>query len=132
MASLRLPIIRRFSDVDAVGHINNVVYMDYLQEARVRAMWHAKILEGIGFSHVVVRHEIDYKRIMTLGEDPIIVEIWVSDIGRTSYTFSYRIFDEEGRVVSEAKSVMVAIDVETGSPKRVSEELREALTTLSE
>lgn len=130
MPALRVPVQRRFSDIDALGHINNVVYLDYLQEARVHAMWAAKVVEGIGFSHVVVRNEIDYRRPLVLHEEPLIVEIWVSEIGRTSYTFSYRILDENGQLASEAKSVMVAIDIETGAPMRVSDELREALSTL--
>ena len=130
MPVLRVPVQRRFSDIDALGHINNVVYLDYLQEARVHAMWGAKVVEGIGFSHVVVRNEIDYRRPLVLHEEPLIVEIWVSDIGRTSYTFSYRILDETGQVASEAKSVMVAVDMETGAPMRVSDELRAALSTL--
>jgi acyl-CoA thioester hydrolase len=130
MPAIRVPVRRRFSDIDALGHVNNVVYLDYLQEARVHALWDAGVVEGVGFSHVVVRNEIDYRRALVLHEEPLIVEIWVSDIGRTSYTFSYRILDEEGRLASEAKSVMVAIDIETGTPMRISDELREALTAL--
>ena len=130
MPVMRVPVQRRFSDIDALGHVNNVVYLDYLQDARVAAMWSAGVVEGIGFSHVVVRNEIDYRRPLVLHEEPIVVEIWVSEIGRTSYTFSYRILDEQGRVASEAKSVMVAVDMETGAPMRISEELREALLTL--
>jgi acyl-CoA thioester hydrolase len=131
MAVARMPVRRRFSDIDVLGHVNNVAYLEYMQEARVHAMWDAKIAEGIGITHVVVRQEIDYKRAIKLAEDPLIVEVWVSDIGRTSYTFSYRIFDEIG-LASEAKSIMVAIDVETGAPLRISEQLREALEALRE
>ena len=130
MPVMRVPVQRRFSDIDALGHVNNVVYLDYLQDARVAAMWSAGVVEGIGFSHVVVRNEIDYRRPLVLHEEPLIVEIWVSEIGRTSYTFSYRILDEQGQVASEAKSVMVAVDMESGSPMRISVELRAALVTL--
>lgn len=131
MPSHRVPVSRRFSDIDALGHVNNVVYLDYMQEARVGIMLASGIVtDGQPFTHVTVRQEIDYRRPLLLRAAPIEVEIWVSDIGRTSYTFQYAIYDDDGTLASEAKSVMVAIDIETGAPRRISDELRAALMTL--
>ena len=131
MPAHRVPVYRRFSDIDALGHVNNVVYLDYLQEARVHVMWEAGLAMGHDFSHVVVRNEIDYKRPLGLSKAPIEVEIWVPEIGRTSYVFQYAIYDDDGTLACEARSVMVAIDVASGRPHRVTDDLRAALETLT-
>lgn len=128
--SLRFPVQRRFSDIDALGHVNNVVYFDYLQEARVHVMRESGLVSGLSsFTHVVVRQEIDYRKPLYLSDEPAVVEIWVSHIGRSSYTFAYRIHDEHDAVVAEAKSVMVCIDPTDGTPVRVSDDLRASLAT---
>lgn len=129
--SLRVPVQRRFSDIDALHHVNNVVYFDYLQEARVHLMRAGGLVTGMGdFTHVVVRQEIDYRRPMYLSDEPAVVEIWVSRIGRSSYTISYRVHDEHDVVTAEAKTVMVQVDPADGTPLRVSDELRAALTAV--
>jgi len=107
----RVPVERRFSDLDFLQHINNVVYNDYLQEARIRLM--AELRSDFAdpyFPQVLVRQEINYRKTLVLRPEPLIVEVWVTSVGRTSYALGYRILDDDGSLAADAISVMVCFD----------------------
>ena len=111
MRIFRVPIERRFSDLDFLQHINNVVYNDYLQEARIRLM--AELRSDFAdpyFPQVLVRQEINYRKTLVLRPEPLVVEIWVTEVGRTSYALGYRILDDDGTLAADATSVMVCFD----------------------
>ena len=106
-----MPIERRFSDLDFLQHINNVVYNDYLQEARIRLM--GELLSDFAEAYipqVLVRQEINYRKTLVLRPEPLIVEVWVTSVGRTSYALGYRILDDDGSLAADATSVMVCFD----------------------
>src|SRR3712207_9526245 len=70
----------RWADMDALGHVNNVTYVDYLQEARVDVFrLHAprpggeELAEGV----VVVRHEVDYLTPLAFRRQPVSIDVWV-------------------------------------------------------
>jgi len=107
----RVPVERRFSDLDFLQHINNVVYNDYLQEARIRLM--AELRSDFAdpyFPQVLVRQEINYRKTLVLRPEPLIVEVWVTSVGRTSYALGFRILDDDGSLAADATSVMVCFD----------------------
>ena len=111
MRIFRVPVERRFSDLDFLQHINNVVYNDYLQEARIRLM--AELRSDFAdpyFPQVLVRQEINYRKTLVLRPEPLIVEVWVTSVGRTSYALGYRILDDDGSLAADATSVMVCFD----------------------
>ncbi|HAN70978.1 MAG TPA: hypothetical protein DCQ36_05240, partial [Actinobacteria bacterium] len=91
---IRVPVHRRFSDLDPLGHVNNVVFHDYLQEARVGLLRDLDFVRGEDFSQVVVKQEITHRKPLMYAPEPVIVEIWVDRIGNSSYTLGYRILDE--------------------------------------
>lgn len=130
---IRVPVHRRFSDLDPLGHVNNVVFHDYLQEARVGLLRDLDFVRGEGFSQVVVKQELTHRKPLLYSAEPVIVEIWVDRVGNSSYTLGYRIFDEIGDVAAEASTVMAVVDPATGRPVRMSAELRARLapTTLN-
>ncbi len=82
----------RWADLDLLGHVNNVVYADYLQEARVdlmrRVFPHRERGEGI----VVVRHTLDYRSSLGFRFRPVTVETWVTEVRAASFTLAYEIF----------------------------------------
>ena len=125
--ALRVPVQRRFSDLDPLGHVINVVFHDYLQEGRVGLFRDLDFVRGPGFSQVVVRQDITYRVPLLYSAEPVIVAIWVERIGNSSYTLAYRILDEHGAVAAAASTVMAVIDPGTGRPVRMSEELRAVL-----
>ena len=128
MAVLRVEVPRRFSDVDLMGHVNNIAFLDYLQEARRE--FSMRIFQGrdVEWKHVIVRHEINYRRPLHLVQEPAVVEIWVSKVGGASYTFEYRVLDEQGQVCADAVSVMAYFDPESEQAIRLPADLRATLT----
>ncbi|MBK9740320.1 MAG: acyl-CoA thioesterase [Actinobacteria bacterium] len=128
---LRVPVYRRFSDLDPLGHVNNVVFHDYLQEARMGLVRDIRLVRSDDYSQVVVKQEITHRKPLLLTPEPIVIETWVSHLGNSTYTIAYRILDETGDVAAEASSVMAVVDPATGRPVRMSAELRALLVPLT-
>ncbi|MDE2491809.1 MAG: acyl-CoA thioesterase [Elusimicrobia bacterium] len=115
----------RFSDTDALGHVNNANYLSFLESARIdylrRVLRRLKVED---FGVIIARVEIDYKS-PAYHHETLVVGCRVSEIGGASIKMDYRIEDKAtGRLVAEAKSVMVAYDYSLGRPARVSGEWR--------
>jgi acyl-CoA thioester hydrolase len=120
----RIPIERRFSDLDLLGHVNNVVYYDYLQESRLRLL---TLLgrEKVEAAPLVVAHqEIDYIAPLPGGVEPVIVETWIDRIGTSSFTVAAVVWDSDGTLAARASTVMVFFDRATEKSKPMSKEVR--------
>ena len=128
---LRVPVYRRFSDLDPLGHVNNVVFHDYLQEARMGMIRDIGFVRASTFSQVVVKQEITHRKPLLLAPEPIVIETWISHLGNSSYTIRYRVFDESGDLAAEASSLMAVVDPESGRPIRMNAELRALLEPLT-
>lgn len=112
----RTEIPLRWSDMDALRHVNNVVYLELLEEARVRMLSSLHHAGGPDIGLVVGRNEIDYLRPLRYSQDPVVVNVWVERIGRASFTVAYQVLDPKGLVVVQAKTVVVSVNTEgTGS-----------------
>ncbi|WP_424213729.1 acyl-CoA thioesterase [Streptomyces sp. BI20] len=127
----------RWSDMDAFGHVNNVVFLRYLEEARIDFMFRLAPGEGSDSftgGSVVARHEIDYKLPLVHRHEPVLVESWVTRIGAASLTIGYEIKDEatddgqEERVYVRASTVVVPYNLAEGRPRRITAEERQFLT----
>ena len=118
----------RFSDTDALGHVNNAVYLSYLESARVdylRELLGAKKIEDLGV--IIARVEIDYKS-PAFHHETLRVGCRVEEIGGSSIRMDYRVEDKAtGRLVALAKSVLVAYDYATARVVRVRDEWREKM-----
>lgn len=124
---LTVLVQRRFSDLDPLGHVNNVVFHDYLQEARVGLLQELDLVRGVTFAQVVVKQEMAHRKPLLYSAVPVRVEVWVERIGNSSYTLGYRVLDEHGDLAAEASTVMAVVDSETGRPVRMSDGLRAVL-----
>ena len=115
-AAYHRPIQVRFSDVDLLGHVNNVRYFDYVHEAQVEVMTgvfqEARISGTVDM--VVARSEMDHLGQMNVRPDPYDVWSRVAAVGRTSVTFESEIRDGE-RVMARSRVVEVNVD-EDGHP----------------
>lgn len=126
----------RWSDLDAYAHVNNVTWLEYLQEARVDMLFvhaPARGAEGLAEGVLVVRAEIDYKRAMLFRQDPYPIEMWVSRIGGASFTISYEIADpDDGHgkrlLYGRASTVLAPVDLDTGRPRRLTDIERDVLS----
>jgi len=131
----------RWADMDQLGHINNVVYVDYLQEARVDMLRVHAAREGtdqLAEALVVVHHEVHYRAPLTYRFQPVSIECWVTDIRAASFTMAYEVFHEEPghpegrRVYLRATTVLTPFIFEAERPRRLSDGERSALATYVE
>ena len=133
MRIFRVPIERRFSDLDFLQHINNVVYHDYLQEARIRLMGELLIDFAEQYiPQVLVRQEINYRKTLVLRPEPLVVEVWITEVGRTSYSIGYRILDDDRSLAADATSVMVCFDPATQGSVAIPNDYRAVLVEAKE
>jgi len=132
---MRSPYIHRldvrFRDCDAMGHVNNAVYLTYLEQTR---FMHWRSLWGFGNPQtppelpgvILARVEADYKRPARYGET-LEIRLAVADIGRSSFQYVYEIVDEQGRTVLNAKTVQVMYDYAAEAPVPIPENIRRLL-----
>ena len=101
----------RFSDIDLLGHVNNVRYLDYVQEATTNLLLDC-FREAAVDGHVelvVARAEIDYLGQMNLRSEPYDVWARVANVGTTSVAFEAEIRDGD-RVMARCRTVEVSLD----------------------
>ena len=105
----------RWSDVDAYGHVNNVKYFEYFQEARINYLDELVRAAG-GRSLVVARVTVDYKRPIFFRQRPYHVHTSVLRLGGRSFDLTSRIVDQEADgspLLASATAVLVAFDAAT-------------------
>ncbi|ACU76185.1 thioesterase superfamily protein [Catenulispora acidiphila DSM 44928] len=114
----------RWSDMDAYQHVNNVVYLRYLEEARVDWMFRRASEAGVEgfatFGTVVAKHEIEYRRPLVYRPEPVRVEVWVTAIATAKFTVAYEVCDDDG-VYATASSVLVPFNIEGNHLRRLSQ-----------
>jgi acyl-CoA thioester hydrolase len=114
----------RFRDLDALGHVNNAVYLTYLEQARIAFLGP----QGAEISSMILaRCEIDFRSQVELGET-VEIELSPNRIGTKSFELSYRMRVGD-RLVAEAKSVLVAYDYERGQSRPIPEAWRKLLAS---
>ncbi|MGV9503647.1 acyl-CoA thioesterase [Streptomyces sp. NPDC003642] len=114
----------RWADMDAYGHVNNVVFLRYLEEARIDFLFRPE--KDFKQGSVVARHEIDYKRQLVHRHHPVDIELWVTEIRAASFTLTYVVKDDD-QVYVQASTVIVPFDFEAQRPRRLTAEEREFL-----
>ncbi|MEW2130123.1 thioesterase family protein [Streptomyces sp. NPDC005435] len=114
----------RWADMDAYGHVNNVVFLRYLEEARIDFLFRPD--KDFQQGSVVARHEIDYKRQLVHRHAPVDIELWVTEIRAASFTLTYEVKDDD-LVYVRASTVIVPFDFEAQRPRRITAEEREFL-----
>ena len=122
------PLEIRFRDCDALKHVNHAVYVTYCEQARFAYWRHLTGATGIEDIHfIVARVEFDYSAPATLG-DQLVVRLWTSAIGRSSFTMDYEIADPTaGRVFAKARTVQVMFDYAAGKSVPIPAHVRELL-----
>ena len=120
---VRVPI--RWRDLDVLGHVNQSVYHELLEEGR------AGVLGRMGenaFPLVLVHIEIDYRAEVRKDHEWVEIVSRVGHIGTKSVRIDERIERSDGVVATEGHSVLVAWDMQERTSRALSEREREALT----
>jgi acyl-CoA thioester hydrolase len=112
----------RFRDVDALGHVNNAVFLTYLEEARIAFL----VPLGAEVSNMILaRVEIDFRAPLRMG-DEIEIGVRPANVGTKSFELEYEVRSGD-EVAAEAKTVLVSFDYESGRSIELPESWREAL-----
>ena len=124
-AAYELPLEVKPEDIDELHHVNNVVYLRWVQDV---ATAHWKVLatpsEQREVGWVAVRHEIDY-RTPAMPGDGIIARTWVGAADGLRFERHTEILRARDRkLLARARTVWCPVDFQTGRPKEVSPELR--------
>jgi acyl-CoA thioester hydrolase len=100
----------RWRDMDAYGHVNNGVYLNYLEEARDEWLERALGSAGSGWDYVLAHVEIDYLTELRQEDDSVVVRCALETFGRSSLHLREEIATRAGRLVARAGAVLVAFD----------------------
>ncbi len=117
----------RWRDVDAFGHVNNAVYLTYLEEARDE--WVERALDGISdvWDFVLVRVAVDFRRELRQEDDAVVVSVRLDRLGNSSLRVREEIRTAAGELAAESESVIVARDRQTGRSRPLTAAERAAL-----
>ena len=125
-----LPIEIEPADIDQLGHVNNVTYLRWVQDA-ASAHWSkiAPAEDQAKLLWVVLRHEIDYKQAAHLG-DEVIARTWVGAATRLRFERFTDILRRSNRtVLASAKTIWCPVDRQSLRPVAVSPAVREFFST---
>ena len=108
------------SDIDENGHVNNVVYLRWAQDIATLHWTALAPAEETGrWAWIVLRHEVDYRRALKLGETAT-ARTWVAEAPEGPRFDRYvRIDGPDGAMCAQARTVWCLLDQATGRPKRV-------------
>jgi acyl-CoA thioester hydrolase len=106
MPPIRIPFEIATFHIDFVGHVSNIVYIQWLEIARCRLLEAvglpvADLAKSHGIVPVLLETQIAYKRQLVMGQRPYI-EVWLSELGRASAIMNFRICHENGDIAAEA------------------------------
>jgi acyl-CoA thioester hydrolase len=120
----------RFRDLDPMGHVNNAVFLTYIEQARAALLAEVGAATGLeDMNMIVARVEIDFRAPVRFGQE---VEIYAhaSRFGTKSFDLDYEL-RVDGELVAEAKSVQVAYDYARREPVPLPAAWREKLTAVA-
>ena len=116
----------RFRDLDPLGHVNNAVFLTYLEQARVALFAEVGAALTLDQMHMILaRVEIDFKAPVRLGQE-VEISVRPSRLGTKSFDLEYEL-RVDGERVADAKTVLVAYDYDRREPVPVPDEWREKL-----
>ena len=121
---VRIRIGIRWRDLDMLGHLNQAVYHELLEEGR--AALFGSLLES-SFPFVLAHVELDYRSEVRKDHGFVEVVSRVEKTGRSSVTIGQRVELPDGTVAAEGSSVLVAFDPESRRSRGLSAAEREAL-----
>ena len=100
----------RFRDIDGLGHINNVVFLSYIEQCRTYWLDKAGLGSTFSMGHsvpiILARSEIDYLK-QGLTRDQLEVHGWISRVGHKSFDMGYKVISRDRGLLARAVAVLV-------------------------
>ena len=120
--SVEVPVTVRWRDFDALGHVNNAVFLTFLETGRDR-FFHSLVGDTF-LDLVLVRLEIDFKAEIPMGTEEVLITCRSTGIGRTSMRTEEQILLPGGALAAKSETVSVARDATTRTSRPWTDEER--------
>jgi acyl-CoA thioester hydrolase len=124
-AAIRVSLALRWRDMDMLGHLNQSVYHELLEEGR------GALLTSLGgddaFAFVLARVELDHLREVRLDAGHVDVDVRVTAVGRSSFTVEHDLLLPDGAVAARGRCVLVAWDPAARTSRALTDAERRAL-----
>ena len=122
------PLQVRFRDLDALGHVNNAVYLTYFEAARMAYWMHVNGRTDLsGMNMILARAEVDYRAPVGYG-DELEVGVRCVSVKRSSFVLEQALVERRsGRLVAQARKVLVHYDYAAGRSIPLTEDQRQLL-----
>ena len=129
--TIRQPVA--WGEMDAMGHVNNTVYLRWLENARFVYFEHIglnALYRATKQGPILARIELDFLAPVTF-PDHVLVSTRTRRIGRSSFTLEHRAWSEaQGKLCAKADAVIVMVDYGTSTTIPVPQQIRDAITRL--
>ena len=132
MPAYSIPVEVRFNDIDGMGHVNNALFLTYLEHCRMRFFTEeAGSKSERDFPFILAHAAIDYRSPLKIGHAPV-VKMWTSRIGGKSWDFDYELRDAKSKTLfATAKTVQVGFDYKAQKTVEPSAKMRTLLEGLT-
>ncbi len=120
MSRFEVDIPLRWGDMDAQGHVNNGVYADYMQEARVEFLRAGQQTALMDSGVVVVGHQVEYLAPIQFSPTPVRIAVEILSVGAAKFQVGYEI-SHEGVLRARATSTACPFDLLTQRPRRLND-----------
>jgi acyl-CoA thioester hydrolase len=122
----------RFRDLDPMGHVNNAVFLTWIETSRIeylRSLGTFDRPDTGGMTMILARAEVDFRAPLDFG-DEVEIGVRIGRVGTKSFHLEHEL-RSAGRLVGEAKTVLVAYDYERNESREIPEEWRRRLTPMA-
>ncbi len=115
----------RFNDLDGMDHVNNAIFLTYMESARLAYLESLGAGQNPQKSLILARVEVDFRSPIAFGEE-VETGVRAGRIGTKSFELEQEV-RANGRLAAESKSVLVAYDYTTNSSRELPDEWRQLL-----
>jgi len=121
----------RWGEIDALGHVNNTVYFQWFESARIAFFGRTEFPTTLAdhVSPILAQTECEFLRPVTFPSD-VSIGTRVSRVGNTSLTMEYLVQLADGTDVARGGAVVVLVDTRSGKPQPLPESVKSAVAAL--